>query len=263
MAFPADVLIIAREDDRVAIRLRRALEERSRRVIQFDGPSASRIFTIRVRSDSTVVAPSVPMFVRASAWWSDPAPESPDDLFLRAEEYATFWAATTLCAAPVINRPGRHGGVGRLTYGAIAGASRSRPEPGRSEIFASGPELVAETDGAFWAEDANYVSAPIGDLPAKAPVRARKLNPSALYEIITVVGDRGFSATSDPRSSELDLIGQSLALARRIGVHFATITWAVDGAGATAVRLNDAPEESELRYAWNEVAQAICEDLTP
>jgi hypothetical protein len=258
---PADILIVAREDDRVAIRLRRALEERSRRVIQLDGPSAARIFTIRVQSDSTIVAPSVPMFIRASAWWSDVAPETPDDRFLRAEEYATFWAAAALCDAPVVNRPGRHGGVGRMTWGAIARAQNLRPERERCEIFASGPEMVTHLDDAMWAEDPNYVSAPIGSLQARLPVRARKISADALYEIITVVGQRAFSATTDPSTVRLDLINRSLTLARQVDVHFATVTWAIDDGGATAVRLNDAPDEAELRYSWSEVVEALCLDL--
>ena len=92
-------------------------------------------------------------------------------------------------------------------------------------------------------------------------MRARKLNPAALYEIVTVVGDRAFSATTDPRSAELGLTERSTALCRRIDTHFATITWAIDEHGATPVRLNPSPEEAELRYAWRDVSQALCTDL--
>jgi hypothetical protein len=260
MDFSDDILIIARQDDGIAIRLRQALERRRHRVSHLDGPSAAHLFTIRVESNSTSVAPPVPIFVRASAWWYDQAPQDPDYGFLRAEEYATFWAATALSRAPVINRPGRYGAVGRMTSGAIASALNLQPELACSESYASGPEVVEGADD-IWGEDANYVSAPIKDLQARIPVRARKVNPNALYEIITVVGTSAFAATDDSRTAELDLICQSLALARKANVHFATITWTIDDTGATPVRLNAEPVEPELRYTWNEVCQALCKDL--
>jgi hypothetical protein len=261
MEFSADVLIVARNDDRVAIRMQRAFEERGRRVVSLDGPSTARLFTIRVRDNSTVVMPSVPMFVRPSAWWCERAQLSRDDIFLRDEEYATFWAAAALCSTPVINRPGRCGAVGRMTWGDIAGVLNLDIGPDSREIFASGPELIKDTDGVIWGEDPNYISAPIGNLHRTVPVRARRLNPNAQYEIVTVVGGRGFSATDDSRTLELDLVDRSIKIARQVDVHFATITWAVDQTGAAPIRLNAAPEESELRYAWHEVANALCEDL--
>lgn len=148
-----------------------------------------------------------------------------------------------------------------MTWGAIASTLDLLGEPRGSEIFASGPEVISATDDTMWGEDANYISAPLGKLQTRVPVRARRVSPGALYEIITVVGKRAFSATNDPRTAEFDLVGRSLALAPQAEVHFATITWAIDDAGATPVRLNTDPEETELRYAWNEVADALCEDL--
>jgi hypothetical protein len=261
MEFSADVLIVAREDDSVAMRLRRALEKKRLCVSQVDGPAAARIFTIRAQSDSTSVVPSLPMFVRASAWWQDETSHDPDERFLRLEEYATFWAAASIVRAPVINRPGRNGPIMRMTWGEIAGMRSPHPWAAESEIYASGPELISSADGDMWGEDTNFVSAPINYLQPSVPLRARKLNPHALYEIITVVGTRAFSATEDPRSVELDLAGQSLALAQKVEAHFASITWAIDDAKATPIRLNAAPEEAELRYSWNEVADALCQDL--
>jgi hypothetical protein len=87
------------------------------------------------------------------------------------------------------------------------------------------------------------------------------VNLAALYEIVTVVGRRAFPATRDTRTTELRLIERSLAITQQINVHFATITWAIDPQAATPARLNPAPEESEVRYAGGEVADALCEDL--
>jgi hypothetical protein len=182
-------------------------------------------------------------------------------MFQRAEEYSTLWAATALSPGPVINRPGKRGAIGRMTWGAIASALNIQSDASMREIFTSGPEQVAASDDVMWGEDVNYISAPIGAFQNRVPLRARKVNPNALYEIITIVGARGFPATADPLTAEFGLVRKSLALAFKVNVHFATVTWAIDDLGASPVRLNAEPEEPDLQYAWHEVGAALCEDL--
>jgi hypothetical protein len=261
MGLATDVLIVAGPEDRVANRLQRDLEQIGRRVAVLDGPSAARLFTIRVRRDEVTVTPAPPMFVRASAWWYDFAAAGADERFLRAEAYATFWAATALSKAVVINRTGPGGGVGRMTAGALATATGT-PDAA-CDIYASGPEFIENEAGdTIWGEDGEFRVGSIAELRRGEPLRARRLDPTALYEIVTVVGNRGFAATTDPRTAELGLAERSLTLCHAIEVHFATITWAIDEQGATPVRLNSAPEEAELRYAWHDVSEALCADLT-
>ncbi|MGB8842345.1 MAG: hypothetical protein WCC64_14895 [Aliidongia sp.] len=259
MSQTSELLIVAGHQDGVATRLQHALETKGHQVFRLDGMSAARIFSINLRSGATSVEPSLPMFVRPSAWWHQ-GTETADERFLRAEAYATFWAAAALSSSPVINRPGRNGYVGRMTWGAIASTLNS--SDGTPELHASGPEAIADPGEEIWGEDADFRVAPLANLRHGLPIRAHKVGINALYEIVTVVGQRAFSATSDPLSSGLDLVSQSLAIARRVGVSFATVTWAVDERGAVPVRLNAAPEESELRYAWSEVVDALCEELT-
>lgn len=254
-----DVLIVAREDDSVALRLRQVLETKGKRVRHLDGPSASRLFTVRVAGGSTSVTPDVPMFVRASAWWHEPSAQSADERFLRSEAYATFWSAAALCSAPIINRPGRDGAPGRLTFGRLALLDDAQMTA--SEIYVSGPELIDEA-GELWGEDHDFRVAPASSFPVGTALRVRRVNPGALYEIVTIVGGRGLVATKDPRSAELRLGARSLAIAERAGIQFATITWAVEDGTAAPVRLNPAPQEFDLRYHWKDVANALCEDLT-
>ncbi len=131
------------------------------------------------------------------------------------------------------------------------------------DIYASGPGFIENgPDETIWGEDCEFRVGSIADLRRGEPLRARKLNPAALYEIVAVVGDRAFFATTDPRTDELGITERSVALCRGIEVHFATITWTIDERVATPVRLNPAPEEAELRYAWNDVSRALCADLT-
>ncbi len=261
MGLGTEILIVAGREDRVADRLRRDLAKSGRRSRSIDGPGAARLFTIRVQPDKVTVTPTPPVFARASAWWYDDDAADADERFLRAEAYAAFWAAAALSGAPVINRAGRGGGTGRLTAGSIA-AAIGTPDLA-VDIYAGSPEMAetAAEDG-LWGEDLEFRTGPVGSLPPGQPVRARRVNPAALYEIITVVGDRAFPATTDPRSAELALAERSLLACRRLQVHFATITWAIDELGATPVRLNPAPEEAELRYAWADISQALRADLT-
>lgn len=91
-------------------------------------------------------------------------------------------------------------------------------------------------------------SGPVGDLAARVPSRARAVDQYALYELITVVGGRPFSATTDERTGELGLVERSLELVRLAGLHFATVTWSVDEQGAEPARLDADADASDLRY---------------
>jgi hypothetical protein len=252
----SDVLIVGHREDAVARRLEAALAARGHNAAWLDGPAAARLFTIRVIAVGNQVAPDMPMFVRPVPWWDTDAQASPDARFLRNECYAAFWAAAALCRRSVINRPTPDGPVYRLTAGSLG-----TDAAGLGEIHASGPEQVAEDDGAFWGENTEYRVGALAMLPSGVPVRARRVDLGAGYEIVTVVGAQAFPATTDPRSAAHDLAARSIGLARRFRVHFATVTWAVTDDTAEAVRLNPNPDESELRYRWADVLDALCRDL--
>jgi hypothetical protein len=258
-ARPPDVVLIARGDDGVAIRLREALEARGRQTALIDGPAAGRFFTLRGGVAGTTVAPKVPLFIRPSAWWHADQADSADARFLRGECFAAFWAATSLSAATVINRPGPTGQVYRLTAGAI-GAMPTADAAAVSEIFASGPDQIDDQD-AMWGEDPEFRTGPVADMRPDMPLRARRVEGGARYEIVAVVGARAFPATTDPRTVVESIGPRSAALAQAAGVHFAAITWAVTETEAVPVRLNAGPDETELRYVWSDVAAALCDDL--
>jgi hypothetical protein len=196
------------------------------------------------------------MFVRPVPWWDGDTEAEPDARFLRNECFATLWAAAALCGRPVINRPTPEGPVYRLTTGSLG-----THVAGGGEIHASGPEQIAEDDGTFWGENGKYSVGALATLPADVPVRARRVDVGAGYEIVTVVGAQAFPATTDVRSAVHDLAARSVELARQFGVQFATVTWAVTDYMAEAVRLNPTPYESELRYRWADVLDALCRDL--
>lgn len=246
---PAAVIIVAQRHDPVALRVSRALIERNIGVKWKTGCEAARLFTIRIDERGLTVSPDLPMFVRPSAWWAEPQSD-PDARFLLRECHATFWAAAALCASPVLNRPGPSGTVGRLTAGAL----------GQAEIHAAGSDGI-EDDGTFWIEDADFRTGPLSLADNSLPFRARRVDPTADYEIVVVVGAQAFEATTDPRTAKHDLPARSLDLARRHHVQFAAITWEVAPEAALPVRLNPAPDMNELRYRSADVLNALCEAL--
>lgn len=256
------VAVVASATDAVARRLARAIAQRRREVLLVDGPAAARLFTIRVSGRDCAVTPQIPMFIRQSAWWSDLPRATPDERFAVSESYSALWSVAALSSAPVINRPDPGGWISHLTAGTIRPFVPAGSVEGMAEVFASGPRHAA-TDGSdqvLWGKNVDQQTGPVASLRDGIPLRARPVDPDEAYEVITVVGGRAFSATNDSRCSEFALQDRSVQLARQACVHFATVTWSV-GADAVPVRLNANAHESELRYAWREVEDALCADL--
>ena len=256
-----DVVLVARHDDGVAVRLRECLQVRGARVALLDGPAAARHFTVRGDQEGTTVTPQVPVLIRPSAWWHVDTDDSADTRFLRGECHATYWAALALSGATVINRLRPSGAIHRLTAAALARLPAAGGAP-VVESFASGPDQFDEAEG-LWGEDVDFRTGALATLREDVPVRVRRVEVDAGYEIVTVVGRRAFVATTHPRTAAASLGPRSVDLAAGAGMHFATITWALTADGELPVRLNPAPDESELRYVWSEVSDALCADLWP
>lgn len=151
--------------------------------------------------------------------------------------------------------------IGQISWSAISAALGTQQSTD-TETYASGPEMIDRTGDSVWGENVHFQSGPIALLPPDVPLRARKVSLDSGYEIVTVVGSRAFPATRDSRTTELALLKKSLWLAQTFKLHFATVTWAIDAGGATAVRMNAVPGEGELQYTWDTTLGALCEDLT-
>jgi len=259
------VLVVASDRDRVAARLARELRARGRDALLIDGAEAARMFTIRVDGASASVTPSCPMFMRRSAWWRDAEPASDDERFLTMECYSTVWAAAALTDAPVVNRPGVRGWPGRLTAATIEHVAGDGTH-GVVEVHASGPERATISNGngsarVPWGKNVQRGTGAVERLPAGVPLRARAVDPNEAYEIVTVVGTRAFTATNDALSASLDLCARSIELAQRAELLFATVAWAVHGGEAEPVRIDANAKDKDLRFAWPEIADALCEEL--
>jgi hypothetical protein len=255
-----DLLLVADRHDHLAQRFGTLATKAGKRVSQMNGISAARLFTIRVEPQMTTVTPSLPMFVRSSAWWRESPGEDEDEDFLRAEAYATFWAAASLSSAPVINRPGRHGTSTYLTSGEIASIFGNRFSSSVKEFHVSSSTFVRDPEHV-WGEDTHYLAAPLSTFSKESCIRARRIGEAPLYEIITVVAGESFAATNDSRTRQFSLGERSSAMARELGLEFATITWSIEGGDVIAVRVNSSPEEHEVRYAWSDIATALYRKL--
>jgi hypothetical protein len=255
-----DVLVVAGAEDAFALEIRAEIARRGRSVAMLDGPSAARLFTIRVKSAGIQVSPAMPMFMRASAWTSSfTEVDDADRRFLTDEAFATLWAAAYSMPACVINRPSSKGSIGRLTSSYFTGGPENFV--GSEEFYASGPELLRNLKGSIWGEDTDFRSAELSALRPDRPVRARIINDLAEYEIVTVVGNESFCATADTRSEKANLREKSVAIARSLKIHFAAVTWALAEDMAAPVRLNAEPGLAELRTCFVEARASIVRDL--
>ncbi len=255
-----------------------------------DGPAAARLFTIKISGGAAEVTPALPMFIRTSAWWRTEPPANSDERFIIGENHSAVWAAAALSSATVINRPGPSGWFEHLTPAAMRPFVDEAFAPSLAEVYASGPEhamhgvaertvaehgvaeVAGDSDGTptataikparvLWGKNVERAAGPVAELSPRVPLRARMIDPQALYEVVTVVGERAFTATSDKRAFDLGLAERSVLLAQRAGVHFATITWSVQDDTAEPARVNASPRDGDLRFAWTEAEQALCEDL--
>jgi hypothetical protein len=221
------------------------------------------------------ISPSLPMFIRSSGWWRSPAPETCNEQFMLAEHYSTVLAVAALSPRPVINRPGRGGWVDRVTGGALQAALEVNGRHGVAEVYASKPKYVclgvgAEgNDGAggghlgdvAWGKSASFVVGRVSDLDPEIPLRARLIDPCERYERVIVVGGRAFTTAGAPGASASGLRERSVKLAGEMGVHFASVTWAIVEGRTAPVRLNANPSEGDMRDVHREVTNALCEDL--
>jgi hypothetical protein len=256
-----EALIVASPNDKLACRLHAALDRRSRRVSLIDGPSAARLFTIKVDEDGAVVSPDIPLFMRASAWFGAEA-ASEDERFSRQEAFATLWAAAALCSAPVINRPSSSGSTSRLTISAIASRMGGCAIDTAAELYVSTPAMaLGRLVPPVWGEDIDFDTREFSNLRPDVPARLRHVDSDAGYEVVSIVGRRAWAASRDPRTQTMNLTARSIEIVQRLKLHFATVVWMESGDDALPVRVNSEPGAAELGNCLEPVLEGLCQDL--
>ena len=206
------------------------------------------------------VRPEGPLLLRPLRG-SPPEADEPER-FLWNERLAAAWSAAALSPAKVLNRPDEWGWGCKTAYsGALLERRSGLPSAGLEVFWCGTPP--DEADAMFHQDMTTWK---ILDTPAanSAAVRSRQLPPCRGWDQAIVVGARAF------RVSEADIGGQpleemSVAVARRLGLAFATVSWGLPADGSEAVlgRVNAFPSLYECVPVWSDVRAALLEELAP
>lgn len=174
-----------------------------------------------------------------------------------------LWAAAALTRAPVLNRPTGRGFEARWSSSGAVTERRAETETA-PELYACSPAGLGAPSDAPWAlEDSRGRTRPwTGADTGEAPYRARPLLADERYERVVVLGERAWRITSVPLE-RLDLEARSSALAARLGLAFACVTWGIDDAQESArlARIDPYPRADQVLPVWNECVPTLLEYL--
>jgi hypothetical protein len=213
--------------------------------------------TIEHTAGAVEVRPDGPLLLRPLR--GAPPEAGEPERFLWNERLAAAWSAAALSPAPVLNRPDEWGWGCRTAYsGALLERRSGLPSAGLEVFWCGAPP--DEADAMFHQDMTTWR---ILERPAAAAmVRSRRLPSCRGWDQVIVVGARAF------RASEADVGGQpleemSLAVARRLGLAFATVSWGLpaDGAAAVLGRVNAFPGLHECAPVWSDVRAALLSEL--
>jgi hypothetical protein len=253
-----EVLIVAGNEDLLAVDVRDEIVRQGKAVSMLDGPSAARLFTIRQSAGESEIFPVVPMLLRSSAWYSAFTEAQDDDArFSIDEAFATLWAVAALTPARVINRPSSRGNVTRLTFSSMAlFDSFDR----LTEYRASSPDALVDQE-VTWGEDADLRLSKISSVASNSPVHAWVISDAPEFEIVNIVGEKCFRETLDPRPEEAKLVQRSLRITNALNLHLASITWILKDGAFIPLFLNGEPSAIELRSCRGDVCNSLAKDL--
>jgi hypothetical protein len=262
-----DLVVVGEPEDRLAAELAARARAEGRSVLFAGIAACIERIVVATSCDSCRVDPDVPMLLRLP-----PPPATllpPDEAFHRGERLAMLWAAAALCRSPVINRPGTGGFSGRCSPSAALTEIRAGVFAGRTEVFSRVPPPPAGMDatGGIWClqDTVTHSTTCWPDVPVGiGPYRARPVDPDEAYELVTVVGESAWRASTVPLES-LALEARSIALVAALELTFAVVTWAVSRQGARGVpaRVNPFPTLEQVRHVWPEVASTLLRVLRP
>jgi hypothetical protein len=223
---------------------------------------ASRRLSLARTGSTTVVSPTIPMFLRlplaASPW------EDGENQFHRAEIHSLVWAAAALNDAPVVNRPDSFGFSSRYALSTSVIRQRSGFGPNGPEVFSSDPPNPLGPVDEWWVElqsDRSTFPWTPEDM-GKGPYRAGRVRPGFRLLVVPVVGRDGIGDAIE--GSKTELLMTSARICNSLGLAFATVSWrwyAEDGTTEFA-RLNPHPTLEEIGDAWGNVAAQLLMELS-
>lgn len=273
-AGPPELIVVADPQDEVAVEVTAFVTESGHRAELLDVFDAAQLFTVEVRDGTAAVTPELPMFLRP--------PEPPlrrtgfDAEFQLRECLAQLWAVAALTRAPVINRPAPGGPGSLVSYSAALTELRAGLAAGPAEILASrppAPPVPPPWEAArWWIQDRDagrampWTASPDGaeDTAGLGPFRARWSDPDPVFEGVVVLAGRAWRC-SGADLDELGLEERSVAIAGRLGLTLAALTWRVapDLSGAALVGVEPFPALEQLRMVWLGFGPRLLEVLFP
>lgn len=186
---------------------------------------------------------------------------SEEERFCWSEQFASVWAAASLSASPVVNRPNEWGWGCRAAFSAALTEQRLTGEVLCPEAFwyKSLPDKVTEMlhqDLSTWQ---------IVDNPQEVLfVRSRLFPKCQGWDQVIVVDEEGFRVTA-VELSLWDLEGNSIRVVKELGLLFATVSWGIpmDGTKPVLARINPFPTLPECAPVLREVFVALLRMLCP
>ena len=246
-----DLLVVAEPGDVLARAVTRRARERGAEVAHLAPLAAAAALTLTVDGGRARVTPRVPVLLRSTAARADGGGTA----FARREAQSHLWGACALMDRPVVNRPGAFGLAGLFADSLPVSELRARRLP-CTERYTSEPPGGA--DGELCVQDlGTFDTAVLPDLPAgDGPFRSRAM-PAAVQRAVVVVGERAWAGGDE------ELGARSVAVAARLELDLAVLTWSLgeDGRTAALARIDPFPRGHVVAACADELAAALCELL--
>lgn len=182
-----------------------------------------------------------------------------DERFAHTEVFSTLWSAAAMTARPVINRPNAWGWSARVSASAVVTQQRAGMRDAAPEAY-----WHAMPPGAAFRYHQSLETWAVVDDPSGTRFgRSRALARPRGWEQVIVVGTEGFRVTRAD-VGDRDIEADSVDVATRLGVRFATVSWAIPfgEAPAALARVNPFPSVQECRPVLTDVCAALLRSLT-
>lgn len=182
-----------------------------------------------------------------------------DARFHWAEKFAAIWAAAALSPRPVINRPNELGWAARTSSSGALLELRGRGGVVAPEVIWSGRP---PPDADSMLHEDLHTWTPAASLDPIGCYRSRKMPACRGWEQAIVVQSRAFRVTTVDLGS-YDLEMDSVAIAERLGLTFATISWGIPVSGGPPVlaKVNAFPSFDEVKPVWDDVRRVLLDAL--
>lgn len=252
----SEIAVVDEADDLLGASFARWAAGQGVPVVRHRLAGAARAMTVVVAGGRVEVSPAWSLLLRPLR--SPEPPASPDTRFGWSEAFATLWAAAALSGRPVVNRPDAWGWLSGLSASIVRNQRRAGlPVPAAEAYW----HQLPPPGGYRYHQDLDTRQT-AGDPAMIRFGRSRALPATRGWEQVVVVGGEGFRVIS-AGAGDPDPVPASLAVADRLSLSFATVSWAVPAGPGPAVlaQVNPFPTLHECRPVICQVFPALLRRL--